>query len=100
MGDEAISDMYPTAHTHPLHQQRVVAYMGKFCNSDMTGDPRPRADNSAALAAVFVSLLGWLVALWRTGALPGPSNLWPSVVGIGAGTIACVLVAMRPRVTG
>ena len=55
-----------------------------------------RADNAAALAGVSASVVVWIAALWRTGALPGPGNLWPSVLGIGAGAVACVLVAIRP----
>ncbi len=56
-----------------------------------------RADNTAAMTAVIVSVLGWLAALWQTGAWPGPGNLWPSVVGIGAGALACIAVTLRPH---
>ncbi len=56
-----------------------------------------RADSSAALAALVASLTGWGTALVVTGAWPTPGNLWPSVFGIGAGALACLLVSLRPR---
>ena len=57
----------------------------------------PRASNAAALASLATSVGVALAALLVTGEPPGPSNLWPSVLGIGAGAIVCVLVSMRAK---
>ena len=56
----------------------------------------PKTDNRAALTAVIASLAAWLLTLCVTGEFPGPTNLWPSLIGITAGAIACLLVTLRP----
>ncbi|MCH7823786.1 MAG: sodium:solute symporter family protein [Acidobacteria bacterium] len=56
----------------------------------------PRADHAATLASVAASVTVWLLALWWTGEVPGPGNLWPSLLGIIAGATVCVIVTLRP----
>jgi SSS family solute:Na+ symporter len=54
----------------------------------------PRSGNRAALASLGTSLIVTLAGLLLTGAPPGPGNLWPSVLGIAAGAIACTIVTV------
>lgn len=55
----------------------------------------PRTTHAAALSSVAASVVVWLGTLWFTRALPGPGNLWPSLLGIMAGAIVCGIVTLR-----
>lgn len=59
-----------------------------------------RVDRRGARVALATSLLVATAAWMYTGEKLGPANLWPSVLGIVAGGLACAVVTLRRRPQG
>jgi SSS family solute:Na+ symporter len=55
----------------------------------------PRTTNRAALTALVISITVASGAWLYSGEPLGPANLWPSVAGIAAGALGCIVVTMR-----